>query len=784
MSAHVAELSLQPLFHGLERNLLLLVAAVLVFAFIDDVIDDQPSWRRAVVGGVLASLIATLSVFTPIWRGETSMLDLRIVPLILAAPIFGLHAALLASVVTALMRGFAIGFTVPSFVVIAVTLFMGSVMAWRLGWSLDPFRWPTRRFNLRDAAILAVLASLAALIGYWPVCREPDMVGVCRLGYPLVAVTVLCITFIAAALHVSREGQHAIRRSLQAMRARLSMIGDNLPGALYQRTAGPPHQLEFRYVSARAQEVLGVPAHELLQDGPRFLDLVHPEDRERVKGALALDKQRGDVPLDIEYRIVRPDGQVRWLHVRSQIPHSEPCVGEAGLVVEGFAFDVTAQKEAEQATEQAEKRQEWLFAHDLLTGLLNRQALLRLMEERFVTPARGLALLLIDMDKSALVNEFFGTDVGDDRLREVVRRLRQAGPEGTVLARTGGDSFALLCDLAPPPLDPQAVAERVFRVMTEPFLRGGQELPMGLCIGFAATPDDAADAGGLFRAAAIALESAREGPEPIARYAPAIERRRAEQRIYDGELKEAIQGGQLNLVYQPIVLTADRSVVGHEALARWSHPTLGSIPPDIFVARAEATGLWADLDTFVLTRACTEARNWPEATRLSVNLSAAWFEIGDVVALIRRVLEETGFPPGRLEVEITERMLIERYERAIGILDQLHKLDIAVSIDDFGAVYSSLGYLHRLPIDRIKLDRSFILDIEHDARAQAVVEAVLSLCGELAIEVVAEGIETQGQFDWLAGHGCPLVQGYLVGRPGPAPGAAALALARPADGSR
>lgn len=769
MSAETVRHSIRVLVDGLERNLMLLVLAALLIALCGNALRAMSPLRRALAGGTLVGGTAAASLFFPIWESGAELFDLKIVPLTLAAPIFGPLAALVAGAVALAARGMVHSIAPPCFVAVGGAVLAGSVVARQLGWRLDPRQPPERVVTAGHAVILALLALLVAGATYGHHFGGFSLTGDDRpAAFLFLILATPAVTLVFGLLYAFDEQQRHTRQTLAATQARLATIGANLPGVLYQRATGPKGELTFKYVSARASEVLGIPAEELVANPRRLMELVHPDDLNIVQAAVAQAARGGSEPLENEYRIIRPDGRVRWLHVRSQRTHRDQ-LADHEMVAEGIAFDVTAQKEAEQAALEARQRHEWLFSHDMMTGLLNRHALLQVIDEHLASAAPGAALLLIDLSQSALVNEFFGAEAGDERLKEAARRLVTVTPGNAAVARTGGDSFAVFVP-APDREVARRLAMRIAAIMATPLLRDGQDMPMSARVGISYGPEQGTDGQRLVRAASIALESARDDADRlVAEFTSDMEHLRAEQRLYDGELRNAVTRGELSLVYQPVVRTAGRNIVGFEALVRWNHPVFGEVPASEFVARAEATGLWAALDRFVLMRACTEARHWAGEPWLSVNLSAAWFQIGDVVSAVRQVLDATGFPAERLQVEVTERILIERYEAAIGIIDGLHELGVSVSIDDFGTFYSSLGYLHRLPIDKIKLDRSFALDVDHNERAQAVVESVLALCGRLRIEVVAEGVETEAQYAWLAGHGCPLVQGFLTGRPGPAP---------------
>lgn len=752
------QITLHELAHDLESNLLALILFALALNLLQPPLRALPPRGRSVAGGLLFGAFAVASVTLPALRVTDAPFDVTVVALLMVAPLFGFTAQAIATAIAVAGRLTLAGTTTPaSLLVILLAYVFGGLVARSMGYSYIRGANAPRSLARRDMALLSILALLTAVIGYGEI-----YLSIARHAESFASAAAMLLLWAPAGTAVFGAIVRFERRrrdtdaALVRASLRLEAIARNLPAVLYQRGYRPDGGVEFRYVSPACKEIMGIEPEVLVQDATRLMDVVHPEDLPKVREVLRVAALRRMDPLVAEYRIIRPDGQTRWMQSRSQLLHGPG----PDQVAEGIVVDITAQKEAE-------ARADWLRDHDAMTALNNRQALLRVTDGRLADLGSA-GLLLLDLDKSALVNELFGDAVGDERLVEVARRLKAAAPEGSFVARTGGDSFAVLIAPAPGVEALVALAASLISTIGKPMESGGQRLPMSPRVGIAVGPTDGEDALQLFQAAAIALEATRDEASPsVILYSNELRNARMERRAFDEDLARAIDGHEITLVYQPIVTCADRQMVGREALARWNRPGRGPVSPELFVSRAEATGLWSRLDEQVLMRACTDAQSWGDDSCISVNLSAAWFKIGDVVPLVGRALAQSGLRPHRLLLEITERVLIEQHDAALVTIERLHALGVRISIDDFGAVYSSLGYLHRLPVDEIKLDRSFILDVGTQPRAQKVVAALLELCRTLDIDVVAEGVETEAQCAWLAARGCPMVQGYLTGRPGP-----------------
>jgi diguanylate cyclase (GGDEF)-like protein/PAS domain S-box-containing protein len=419
----------------------------------------------------------------------------------------------------------------------------------------------------------------------------------------------------------------------------------------------------------------------------------------------------------------------------------------------------------------AEQRIQHLAHHDSLTGLANR-ALFRDRLAQAMALAersgRGVALLCLDLDGFKAVNDLLGHPVGDAVLVEVGNRLVACLRDSDTVARLGGDEFAIVQSFIDQPRGAAGLAARLVELLAEPFEVEGQRVCIGTSVGVALFPSDATAPETLLRNADLALYRAKhDGKGTFRFFEQAMDERLQQRRMMEQELRLAMLREEFSLHYQPLFDGASLAIEGFEALLRWQHPERGRISPGEFVPVAEESGLIAPLGRWVLQTACAEAASWPVPWRVAVNLSPAQFKQRDLPQMVGQILRETGLAAARLELEITEGILIDDSARALVILGELKALGVRIALDDFGTGYSSLSYLRRFPFDKLKIDASFVRALGEGGEAEAIVRAIMALGRSLGLSVTAEGVETEDQLARLRAEDCDQVQGFLLGRPMP-----------------
>ena len=416
----------------------------------------------------------------------------------------------------------------------------------------------------------------------------------------------------------------------------------------------------------------------------------------------------------------------------------------------------------------------WRLTHfDELSGLPNRLLFRQLLEQALREASRDskpIAVLFIDLDRFKLINDTAGHDNGDEVLRQVTRRLQECLRESTLISRFSGDEFVVLMRDINDPEMARAAASRVLAALALPYNLGGENYHLSASIGISTYPSDSADATALLRNAEMAMYRAKDqGKNNFQFHSLQMNARATEYVELERALRRAVEQDELLVHYQPKVEVTSRRVVGAEALLRWQQPGAGMISPDKFITLAEETGLIVPIGRMVLIRACTEAKRWQDAGahgfQIAVNLSPRQFMQSDLVTDVRQILRDAGLAPEFLELEITENMVMNNPLRAADILRELRAIGVHLAIDDFGTGYSSLSYLKRFPVNTIKIDRSFIKDLPDDADDAAITNAVIAMGCSLRLQVVAEGVETAAQAEFLRTHGCDLMQGYLISRP-------------------
>jgi diguanylate cyclase (GGDEF)-like protein/PAS domain S-box-containing protein len=541
---------------------------------------------------------------------------------------------------------------------------------------------------------------------------------------------------------------------LRRTRTFLDTIVENMPAMLAVKDA---KELRYALVNRATEKFFGLTSEEMI--GKRAEDLF---PRQAAETITLLDRQAIDsagVCAVTEHAVETPYIGARLVTTKKLLVRGEDGSGEYLL---SMSEDITERK-------RAEERVVHLAEHDLLTDLPNRAAFnekLSAEVERAAASSTSLAILCIGLDRFREVNDVFGHATGDAALRAVAERLQEAANE-SYLARIGGDEFMIIVS-GPDAHSAEAIAAALMGSVADTDIEiGEQRLRIGLSIGIAVYPSGAKDADTLLANADVALCRAKaEGRGSIRFFEAVMDDRLREKRALQQELRAAIEHGELALHYQPQARISGE-ISGFEALVRWHHPIRGLIPPGSFVPLAEESGLIVAMSEWILREGCREAASWPRPLQIAINLSPIQFRHGDLPAQVHQILLETGLAPHRLELEVTEGVLIDDFSRALSILLRLKTLGVRIAMDDFGTGYSSLSYLQAFPFDKIKIDRTFIANLGDNQHSAAIVRAVLGLGRGMNIPVVAEGVETPEQLAFLARESCEEVQGYLIGRPAP-----------------
>jgi len=488
-----------------------------------------------------------------------------------------------------------------------------------------------------------------------------------------------------------------------------------------------------------------------------WMDSVHPEDRGATEQAVARAvASEGD--LEMEWRTNAPPGTQRWL-----LSRAGPLRDADGRVRRyiGVVIDITDRKKSEQKIG-------YLAHHDTLTGLPNRAAFNQRLASAIASSddaGTSVALLCMDLDRFKEVNDVFGHAVGDELLRRVANALLGAA-QGAQIARVGGDEFMTLVTGKAPASRAAELATRLRDAVAKPFEIDGRQLRIGLSVGVALYPDHGDRETALANADAALYRAKAEGGSNVCLFDTGLDSRLRERNALFVDLGKAMERNELSLHYQPQA-DASGEIFGFEALLRWRHPQRGLIAPDVFIPIAEQRGLIGAIGEWVLREACREAASWPQKLSVAVNLSPVQFLKDGLAGAVHGILLETGLSAKRLELEITEGVLVDDFARVTAILRQLKALGARVAIDDFGAGYSSLAYLQSFPFDKIKIDRSFVSGLPDNANSQAIVRAIVGLGRGLGVPLIAEGVETQAQLDFLRAAGCGEAQGFFIGAPHP-----------------
>ena len=550
--------------------------------------------------------------------------------------------------------------------------------------------------------------------------------------------------------------RRSLSQELESTKKFLELVVDNIPVALIvEQVKDGRYLLANRsaetILNRRREEATGLTASDIFN--PKEAKLIIARDEAAIK-------KRGMITE--EHPISTKDGLRLFLTRRATVLSD---AGEPQYLIKTHE-DVTDRR-------QTESRMAHMAYHDGLTDLPNRAAFLQALTQ-MIEACDGtdeeFAVLCVDLDGLKEINDVYGHAMGDKVLIEVAQRL-QTVARGGVVARLSGDEFGLIID-GKQPVAGIALAEQAAEALGQDFLIDGKSVRTGLTTGIAVFPDNGSDAASLLANSGAALFRAKaKSRGTISIFEPEMDQQIRDRRVLHQELSVAIKNGELSLYYQPQAAAggsvAASQIIGFEALARWHHPVRGFVPPGDFIPLAEESGLIVEMGEWILREACREAASWAIPLQVAVNLSPAQFTHGDLVGLVHSILLETGLTPDRLELEITEGVLIEDFDRGLSLLRRLKALGVRISMDDFGSGYSSLSYLQAFPFDKIKIDRAFVINLGRNPQSAAIVRAVIDLGHGLEMSIVAEGVETEAQLGFLAEEGCDAVQGYLIGRPAP-----------------
>ncbi|MGA9858346.1 MAG: EAL domain-containing protein [Solirubrobacteraceae bacterium] len=562
---------------------------------------------------------------------------------------------------------------------------------------------------------------------------------------------------------------------LRASEEQFEAVVESLPGAVFRCACDADY--EVRFMSDHIERICGHPASDFVRSAVRtYGSVIHPEDRPAVRTQIDDAMVHGSL-YSLQYRVLHADGTERWVLERGR-----GVLGDRGepLWLDGVILDVTDQTLAEQdrdRAEQALRRQAEInrhqAMHDALTGLPNRVLFQDRVRLATLAAQRGrgqLAVLVMDLDRFKEINDTLGHAAGDRFLVEAADRLKATLRGADSIARLGGDEFAMLLQHTGAD-SVAAAAQRIREAFDVPFTLEGLPLQMEASIGVAMYPSDARDVEGLIQRADVAMYNAKKDNTGWAMYDRAADRNELGRLSLISELRRAIDERELVLHYQPQIGLPSGEVVGVEALVRWQHPTRGLIGPDAFIDITQETSLIKPFTLYVIDEALRQSREWERQGRslaVAVNVSTRNLIDTDFPAQVGDLLRKWGVEPERLELEITESAIVADMFRMRSVLERLGEMGLRLSVDDFGTGYTSLGYLRRLPINELKIDRSFVSNMTTSEEDAVIVRTTIDLGRNLGLEVVAEGVEDPDVFRRLGELGCDVAQGFLMSRPVPA----------------
>ncbi len=555
-------------------------------------------------------------------------------------------------------------------------------------------------------------------------------------------------------------------QELRARERRYRTLVANIPGAVYRYQYRQDQGWTVDYISKQIHKICGFPRSYFLNgDLEAFTRMVLHDDRGVREKALA-DATQSRGPFFVTYRIRHNDGQLRWIQEQGRVIADEAT---GTLWLDGLIFDISDQAKAEE-------RLNFLSHHDLLTGLPNRTLFLDRLGQAIIAANHDrdmLGVFFLDLDHFKRINDTLGHAVGDKLIQMSAGRLKHILYETDTVTRLGGDEFAILVPNLSKPAQTLKIADKIFNAFKTPFFIDGHELFMSVSLGISVYPNDGYDADSLMKNADTAMNRAKEqGRGNYQLYSPQMNDKALLRLKLESRLRRAVERDEFRLHYQPQIDFQTGKITGMEALLRWHHPEFGLVSPAEFVPLAEESGLIVPIGAWVLETACKQIKEWQmmgfTALRMAVNLSSRQLRRPDLAATISSIVRNVGVDPALVELELTEGTLMDDIEETTSALAKLRDQGLRIAIDDFGTGYSSLSTLKRFPLSTLKIDRSFVTEIPRDTENNAIAEAIISMGHSLSLEVVAEGVENEQQFEFLKNHACDRMQGFLFSRAIPA----------------
>ncbi|MCR6661240.1 MAG: EAL domain-containing protein [Asticcacaulis sp.] len=587
-------------------------------------------------------------------------------------------------------------------------------------------------------------------------------IATCDGRYAGVGTSLSVLKAISADLHQSLGRQQEmtndlIRLSSESQRHQtfLNMVIQNIPAMVLVKNAADQ---KIVLLNSVGEDMLNVSSNKVV--GKSSGDFMTAE-RAALYNTYDQMALQSDEPIMLkEEQVTDAHGHQRVIQLKKTVLRTPS--GEADCILT-LGIDLTEQK-------QAEARIAHLAHYDPLTGLANRALFTREMDaalSRVQRHDRKVALLCLDLDRFKAINDSYGHLTGDQLLTEVAERLRGCVRKSDIIARMGGDEFTIIQDIESAE-DAQHLAGRIVDALKLPVIVNETALDIGVSIGIALAPADGMDANNLLSRADLAMYRVKaEGRNGWCFYRPEMDAQLQSRIEMEQDLKAALAGNQFQLFYQPLLNLDSGQVVSFEALLRWQHPTRGMVSPAEFIPLAEECGLIGQLGEWVLNEATKTAAHWPQNWRVAVNISPLQFRHKSLVNLVKKALKSSGLSPARLELEITESVILEDETHNLAILNAIRALGVRIAMDDFGTGYSSLSYLRTFPFDKIKIDQSFVRDLPHDKNALSIVRAITDMAQSLGVLITAEGVETEAQMEALKALNCGEAQGYFIGRPAP-----------------